>query len=87
MKSLIIPIIILLTFLSSCTEREIRLSANDRQTVDTLYLRQLDSLRPLWDTLCATNRPQMLKAAVDSLVRTRLEEEARLRERIKQQEQ
>jgi hypothetical protein len=29
----------------------------------------------------------MLKAAVDSLVRTRLEEEARLRARIKQQEQ
>jgi len=76
-----------LAFGTSCTEREIRLSANDRQIVDTIYLRRLDSLRPLWDTLCATNRPVMLKAAVDSLVRTRLEEEARLRERIKQQEQ
>ncbi|MFM9950866.1 MAG: hypothetical protein ACKV1O_23215 [Saprospiraceae bacterium] len=75
-----------LAFGTSCTEREVRLSANDRQIVDTIYLRRLDSLRPLWDTLCVTNRPMMLKTAVDSLVRIRLEEEARLRARIKQQE-
>jgi len=87
MKISIIPILIIFALTSSCTEREVRLSANDRQIVDTIYLRRLDSLRPLWDTLCVTNRPMMLKAAVDSLVRTRLEEEARLRARIKQQEQ
>ncbi len=75
------------TFSSGCTQREVRLSANDRQVVDTIYLRRLDSLRPLWDTLCITNRDRWIKEAVDSLVRTRLEEEARLRERIKKQEQ
>ncbi|NUO02106.1 MAG: hypothetical protein HUU01_15990 [Saprospiraceae bacterium] len=87
MKILIVLILLVVTLGSGCTEREIRLSANDRQIVDTIYLRRLDSLRPIWDTLCVTNRQKMLDAAVDSLVRTRLEEEARLRARIKQQEQ
>lgn len=87
MKIRMLSILVIIASMSSCTEREVRLSVNDRQIVDTIYLSRLDSLRPLWDTLCATNRVSMLQHTVDSLVRTRREEEARIRERIKQQVQ
>ncbi len=86
MKFLIPAAFLLLIGVTSCTERDVRLSVNDRQAVDTIYLHKLDSLRPIWDTLCSANRDRMIQEAVDSLVRIRREEEARLRERINKQQ-
>ncbi|MEZ4987871.1 MAG: hypothetical protein R2795_23055 [Saprospiraceae bacterium] len=59
----------------------LRLTPAERAQIDTLYRVQLDSLRPVWDSLCTTGRDGRLQQAVDSIVKERLEEEALLRER------
>ncbi len=59
----------------------LRLTPTERNRIDTLYTNQLDSLRPIWDSLCEQRYPRMVKLAVDSIVKQRLEEEVRLRTR------
>ena len=46
----------------------LRLTPTERNRIDTLYTSQLDSLRPLWDSLCEQRYPQMVASAVDSIV-------------------
>ena len=60
----------------------LRLTPTERNRIDTLYTSQLDSLRPIWDSLCDQRYPEMVASAVDSIVKQRLEEEERLRTRI-----
>ena len=67
---------------SKDTEVNLRLTPNERTRIDTIYTVRLDSLRPIWDSLCEMNYPQMVEEAVDSIVQQRLEEETRLRSRL-----
>ena len=67
---------------SKDTEVNLRLTPNERNRIDTIYTVRLDSLRPIWDSLCEMNYPQMVEEAVDSIVQQRLEEETRLRSRL-----
>lgn len=73
-------------FLSACGSKDtavnLRLTPTERNRIDTLYTARLDSLRPIWDSLCELNYPAIVELAVDSIVEQRLEEEARLRARI-----
>ena len=59
----------------------LRLTPTERNRIDTLYTSQLDSLRPIWDSLCELHYSRMVELAVDSIVEQRLEEEERLRAR------
>lgn len=62
------------------------LTSSQREMIDTLYLRKVAVLRPKLDSICDANFAQNVQRAVDSLIRVRKEEEARLRERILQQQ-
>lgn len=83
--------LLLLLFLSACGgkksgEAKVRLSSNERALMDSLYIKQIEHLRPKWDSLCEASFESSVALAVDSLITTRLEEEVRLRARIKQQQ-
>lgn len=83
--------LLLLLFLSACGgkksgEAKVRLSSNERALMDSLYIKQIEHLRPKWDSLCEASFESSVTLAVDSLITTRLEEEVRLRARIKQQQ-
>lgn len=71
--------------LAGCGKREeyqIRLTSNERAMIDTLFARQIDSLRPIWEKRCEQRHDSLVKAATDSIIRIRLEEEVRLRARF-----
>lgn len=72
--------------LSACGSKDtavnLRLTPTERNRIDTIYTARLDSLRPIWDSLCELNYPTIVEQAVDSIVEQRLEEEAKLRARI-----
>lgn len=59
-----------------------RLTPTERNRIDTIYTARIDSLRPIWDSLCDVSYQALVDAAVDSIVQQRLEEEARLRSRL-----
>lgn len=71
---------------SSCGSKQqdysLRLTARERTRIDTIYSERLDSLRPIWDSLCDERWQSMVDRAVDSIIEERLEEEARLRARL-----
>lgn len=62
------------------------LTSSQREMIDTLYLRKVAVLRPQLDSACDANFAADLQKAVDSLMKIRREEEARLRERLLQQQ-
>lgn len=85
----VIVFFLLLLFLSTCGgksngEAKVRLSSNERALMDSLYIKQIEVLRPMWDSLCEVRHESSVARAVDSLIAIRLEEEVRLRARIKQ---
>ncbi len=84
--STILLLLLAVLFWGACnskdTEVNLRLTPNERNRIDTIYTVRLDSLRPIWDSLCEMNYPQMVEEAVDSIVQQRLEEETRLRSRL-----
>lgn len=59
-----------------------RLTSKERQKVDTLVARQLRIMRPRIDSLCDLHFETKVAAATDSIIQLRLEQEARLRNRI-----
>ena len=74
--------------LASCEppeEAPIRLTSRERVRIDTLANQQIDSLRPVMDSLCDLAYPEMLARAVDSLVEVRKREEEKLRARIQRE--
>ncbi|MEL7249399.1 MAG: hypothetical protein AAFO03_13310 [Bacteroidota bacterium] len=82
---LIIVLVVAALCWNACGEKEavnLRLTPMERNRIDTLYTVRLDSLRPIWDSLCEVNHSLVVAAAVDSIVQQRLEEEARLRSRF-----
>ncbi|NRB47837.1 MAG: hypothetical protein HRU41_09215 [Saprospiraceae bacterium] len=83
--------VLLFLSLSACGGKKsgaakVRLSSNERALMDSLYIKQIEQLRPMWDSLCTANFETSVAQAVDSLITTRLEEEVRLRARINQQQ-
>ena len=63
-------------------EAKVRLSSNERALMDSLYIKQIEQFRPMWDSICENRFETAVVAAVDSLIITRTEEEIRLRARI-----
>lgn len=67
-----------------CTEEPPpTLLGKDRELIDTLYLQEVQVLRPQLDSLCEAIFEEEVARSVDSMVAIRRQEEARLRERIK----
>lgn len=60
---------------------QLRLTHAENKLIEKTYKSRLDSLRPLWDSLCVLNHDEMLTHALDSIVKQRLAEEALLRSR------
>ncbi len=82
---LIIAVVLAALCWHACGKKDavnLRLTPMERNRIDTIYTVRLDSLRPIWDSLCDVNHEMMVQAAVDSIVQQRLEEEARLRSRF-----
>lgn len=65
-------------------ELNIRLTLDEREIVDKRVSLQMDSLRPLIDSICRAIFDDQVALATDSIVQRQLEEEARLRARIPQ---
>jgi len=65
--------------LGACGAPEIKLDRAARRTVDTLVNHQLDSISPMLDSLCKTNRDDFIHHAVDSIMEERKKKEERLR--------
>jgi hypothetical protein len=87
MKRFFFPLLCLGLMFSglSCSGKKqnmsLRLTPTERNRIDTLYTSRLDSLRPIWDSLCEDRYAEVVRLAVDSIVDQRLEEEQRLRAR------
>lgn len=62
----------------------LRMTHAENKKIEALYTSRLDSLRPLWDSLCIMNHDEMVSHALDSIIKERLEEEALLRNRLTQ---
>lgn len=80
---------LLLINLASCSSDSdenvnIRLTMDERERIDDLVGIQMDSIRPLYDSICKADFADRVAVATDSIVQRRLEEEARLRARIPQ---
>jgi len=71
--------LLLLFGLGACGEPEIKLDRAARRTIDTLVNYQLDSIRPILDSLCTATKEEVIQQAVDSIVRERKKKEERLR--------
>ena len=81
-------LVLLLTVLSAAgcedTQVELRLTSEERRQVDDRVSLTMDSLRPLLDSLCTVTFEDRVAVAVDSIIQERLEEELRLRARLRQ---
>ncbi len=60
----------------------LRLTVNERTRIDTLYANQVPALRDSLDSLCTVRFESLVQQAMDSIIRERLAEEARLRARL-----
>lgn len=81
---------LLAALLSGCEppeEAPIRLTSRERIRIDTLANQQIDSLRPVMDSICDAAYQDILERAVDSLVEVRKREEEKLRARIQREQQ
>lgn len=72
---------ILLMGLTSCGEPEIKLSRAEKRIIDTLVDYQLDSIKPILDSICAVQSDLMIERAADSIILERRQKEERLRVR------
>jgi hypothetical protein len=83
---LLIPLLLALIGCASDTEENIniRLTMEERERINELVSTEMDSLRPLYDSICKADFEDRVAVATDSIVQRMLEEEARLRARIPQ---
>ena len=65
-------------------ELNVRLTLEEREQVDRQVTAQMDSLRPIIDSICKATFDDQVALATDSIVQRQLEEEARLRARLPQ---
>lgn len=72
-------LLILLISLQACGKPEIKLNRAARRTIDTLVNYQLDSISPVLDSLCASQKDSIIQQAIDSIMQERRKKEERLR--------
>jgi hypothetical protein len=65
---------------------QFRLTSRERAQVDTLFSRTVDSVRLKMDSICTSQQDSLLDYAVDSLLRSRRQDEEKLRQRILRQQ-
>ena len=63
--------LLLIAFYMSCTTRNVEPTRSSRHTIDTLYQKQIISLQPEMDSLCARMYDSMFMSNVDSLMTVR----------------
>ena len=84
MKKLVLFAFILFS-LGACTEPPPpMLTSKDRNIVDSLSKLKAKELKPFYDSLCDATFDQEVEKAIDSIMRVRLVEIAKQKERIKQ---
>lgn len=84
-KSSMICLFALALFLGGCKKQDeirIKLTSRERALIDTMYLERVQELRPAWDSLCLATHDSLLEIVLDSIIRVRRAEEAKLRSRI-----
>ena len=73
---------------TSCSEPPpLKLTLKQRDWVDTIYLKRVDSLRIALDSLCTANYEEKVTRLTDSLVAVRRAEEEALRQKYLRQQQ
>lgn len=75
---------LLMLTMSACKEQKTNynLTSGERAQIDTLYLNEINAVRPKLDSLCEAQFEQMVQHALDSILLVRRQEEAKMRERI-----
>ncbi len=76
--------------LGSCERPEeapIRLTTSERIRIDTLVNLEIDTLRPVMDSICEVRFDEMVSRALDSIIEVRKREEALLRARIQREQE
>ena len=69
-----------------CTEAPVpTLSYKERELVDSLFRLKVDSLRPLYDSLCTAHYDSALKFKVDSMMKVRREETQKYLDRLRKE--
>lgn len=61
-------------FFTSCVPESETLTPPERQIVDTLYSYEVKDLRLLLDSTCTAQKDSLIKVAVDSIMKLRMEE-------------
>ena len=88
MNSPLRPLLYLLLLLSvACgpeDEVRIQLTPAQRDAYMAIATAEIDSMRPILDSICTTTFADRVAVATDSIVQLRLEEEVRLRARLRQ---
>lgn len=62
------------------------LTYQDREVVDSLFRSRVDTLRPLFDSLCTASMDSMVQRRVDSIFNERTSEIEKYMERIRREE-
>ncbi len=76
---------ILITILSACTEQPApTLAFREREIVDSLYRHQVDSLKPIYDSLCTARFDSAVQFKTDSMLKVRTAEIQKALERLRQ---
>ncbi len=79
--------ILIVVGLWACTEPPTpMLRQADRQLIDSLYNLHYDSIKVELDSACVTLKEQTIKPAIDSILKRRLVEKAKLMNRYEEQE-
>jgi hypothetical protein len=77
---------ILTACLSACTEQPApTLAFREREIVDSLYRHQVDSLKPIYDSLCAARFDSAVQFKTDSMLKVRTAEIQKALERLRQE--
>ncbi len=73
MRRLLFMILILVHGLA-CTTRQVTPTRESRRIIDTTYTQRVLSLQPVMDSVCKTYGDSVYHAAVDSMLRERMDE-------------
>lgn len=74
------------TALAACTEPPPpTLAYKDREIVDSLYRMQVDSLKPIFDSLCTARHDSAVKFKTDSMLKVRTAEIQQALERLRRE--
>lgn len=76
----------IISLVNACTpDPPPTLNYKDRQLVDSLFRREVDSLKPILDSICEIRFDSSVQAAVDSIISERQSEKEKYLERVKKE--